>query len=116
MDFKDRYNISSDDKLYINAKIMSHSSTTANVTVVLQDQNGNQVYRKTDIQISPMDTHDLALKINNIEAGDYRLIISSELAGAEAWQKDINIKVLSSETVDDNDNPYPTNQNINVSI
>lgn len=46
MDFKDQYNISSDGKLYINAKIMSHSSATANVTVVLQDQNGNQVYRK----------------------------------------------------------------------
>ncbi|MDE5014621.1 chitin-binding protein, partial [Francisella tularensis subsp. holarctica] len=53
MDFKDQYNISSDGKLYIKAKIMSHSSATANVTVVLQDQNGNQVYRKTDIQISP---------------------------------------------------------------
>ena len=35
MDFKDHYNISSNEKLYINAKIMSHSSTTANVTVVL---------------------------------------------------------------------------------
>lgn len=35
MDFKDQYNISSDDNLYINAKIMSHSSATANVTVVL---------------------------------------------------------------------------------
>ena len=117
MDFKDQYNISSDDKLYINTKIMSHSSATANVTVVLQDQNGNQVYRKADIQISPMDnTYDLTLEIDNIKAGNYKLIISSELAGAEAWQKDINIKVVSSETADDNDNPPPTNQDVNVSI
>ena len=91
MDFKDQYNISSDDKLYINAKIISHSSTTANVIVVLQDQNGNQVYRKVDIQISPMGTYNLALEIDNIKAGNYKLIISSELTGAEAWQKDINI-------------------------
>ncbi|APC94608.1 lytic polysaccharide monooxygenase [Francisella tularensis] len=116
MDFKDQYNISSDGKLYINAKIMSHSSANANVTVVLQDQNGNQVYRKTDIQISPMDTYDLALAIDNIKAGNYKLIISSELAGAEAWQKDMNIKAVSSETSDDNNNPPPANQDINVNI
>ena len=95
---------------------MSHISATANVTVVLQDQNGNQVYRKADIKISPMDTYDLALEIDNIKAGNYKLIISSELAVAEAWQKDINIKVVSSETADDNDNPPPTNQDVNVSI
>lgn len=76
----------------------------------------NQVYRKADIQISPMDTYDLALEIDNIKAGKYKLIISSELAEAEAWQKDINIKVVSSETADDNDNPPPTNQDVNFSI
>ena len=53
---------------------MSHSSyTTANC-------NGNQVYRKADIEISPMDTYGLALEIDNIKAGNYKLIISSELA------------------------------------
>ncbi|WP_425536905.1 hypothetical protein [Francisella-like endosymbiont] len=44
------------------------------------------------------------------------LLISSELAEAKAWQKDINIKVVSSEIADDNDNPPPTNQDVNVSI
>ena len=63
-----------------------------------------------------MDTYDLALEIDNIKAGNYKLIISSELAEAKAWQKDINIKVVSSEIADDNDNPPPINQDVNVSI
>lgn len=82
-DFKDQYSISPDDNLYINAK-MSHSSATANVTVVLKDQNSNQVYRKADIQILLMDTYDLALEIDNIKAENYKITISSKLAGAEA--------------------------------
>ncbi|WP_227806599.1 hypothetical protein [Francisella persica] len=63
---------------------MSHSSATANVTVVLKDQNSNQVYRKADIQILLMDTYDLALEIDNIKAENYKITISSKLAGAEA--------------------------------
>lgn len=63
-----------------------------------------------------MDTYGLALEIDNIKAENYKLIISSELAEAKAWQKDINIKVVSSEIADNNDNSPPTNQDVNVSI
>lgn len=63
-----------------------------------------------------MDTYGLALEIDNIKAGNYKLIISSELAEAKVWQKGINIKVVSSEIADDNDNPLPTNQDVYVSI
>ena len=114
MDFKNEYSINSDGKLYINAKIMSHSSANAKVSVVLQDGNGNQVYRKSDIEIAPMDTYDLALQLENIKAGDYKLIISSEITGAEAWQKDLSIKI--SNSTQDPDNPPIVDKDINVTI
>ncbi|MBK2094797.1 lytic polysaccharide monooxygenase [Francisella philomiragia] len=114
MDFKNEYSIDSDGKLYINAKIMSHSSANAKVSVVLQDENGNQVYRKSDIEIAPMDTYDLALQLENIKTGNYKLIISSEITGAEAWQKDLSIKI--SNSTQDPDNPPVVDKDINVTI
>ncbi|QWU98682.1 lytic polysaccharide monooxygenase [Francisella salimarina] len=114
MDFNSEYSVGSDNKLYINAKIMSHSSANANVSIVLQDQNGNQVYRKSDIEISPMDTYNLALQIGNIKAGNYKIVISSEIPGAEAWQKDLDIKVTNSE--DSGDTPPVVDKEINVTI
>lgn len=96
MDFQNEYSLNSNDTLSINGKIMSHSSAKVKVSVVLQDKAGNEVYRKSNIEIAPMDTYNLALQASDISAGDYKLIVSSTLAGAEAWQKAMDIKITAS--------------------
>ena len=87
---------------------MSHSSEEVDVTVTLQDKDGNQVYRKDDIKIAPMDTYDLNMKVENLSAGDYELIIYSQLPGAQAWQEDLDITVNEySETTGEDISKYP---------
>ncbi|API87054.1 lytic polysaccharide monooxygenase [Francisella uliginis] len=93
MDFNEVYTLDSSGNLNINAKIMSHSSEEVNVTVTLLDKDGNQVYRKDDIKIAPMNTYDLDMQVENLAAGDYDLVIYSQLTGTDAWQKDLNITV-----------------------
>ena len=87
---------------------MSHISEEVDVTVTLQDKDGNQVYRKDDIKIAPMDTYDLNMKVENLSAGDYELIIYSQLPGAQAWQEDLDITVNEySETTGEDISKYP---------
>ncbi|WP_224732630.1 chitin-binding protein [Francisella sp. SYW-9] len=94
MDFKDQYDLNSNGSVNITAKIMSHGSDKANVHVVLQDSSGKAVYQNYDIQISPMDTYNLSLTADNLKPGDYDLIISSLIDGADIWQKDMKIKLI----------------------
>ncbi|AIT08946.1 hypothetical protein LO80_02410 [Candidatus Francisella endociliophora] len=96
MNFKDTYYQNSKGEIFINGQIMSHGSKTTNVSVVLQDSQGNQVDRKQDIMIAPMDTYDLSWKFGNLASGNYKLIISSEMSGAQAWQKAMDIKIAAS--------------------
>ncbi|AJI75458.1 chitin-binding domain protein [Francisella philomiragia subsp. philomiragia ATCC 25015] len=56
----------------------------------------------------------MALQLENIKAGNYKLIISSEITGAEAWQKDLSIKI--SNSTQDPDNPPVVDKDINVTI
>ncbi|MED7818597.1 MULTISPECIES: lytic polysaccharide monooxygenase [unclassified Francisella] len=108
MDFNNAYTLDSSGNLNINAKIMSHSSEEVDVTVTLQDKDGNQVYRKDDIKIAPTDTYDLNMKVENLSAGDYELIIYSQLPGAQAWQEDLDITVNEySETTGEDISKYP---------
>lgn len=85
MDFKDNYIQDEDGDISINAKIMSHGSKDTNVSVVLQDKVGKEIKRQANILIKPMSTYDLAWKLDDLAVGDYKLIISSEMTGAQAW-------------------------------
>jgi chitin-binding protein len=93
MSFDNAYTLDYAGNLNIKAKIMSHSSDMVNVSVTLQDKDGNKVYRESDIEIQPMQTHELIMQAENVAAGDYKLIISSSLSRAETWQKTLEIKV-----------------------
>lgn len=60
MDLKETYTTDSNGDLNLNAKIMSHGSKETNVSVVLQNKNGEAVKRQNNIMIEPMATYDLA--------------------------------------------------------
>lgn len=104
MDFKNKYTLDANNNLHLNGKIMSHSSDTVKVAVTLQKGN-KQVYRKSGIEIDPMDTYNFKAQIDNLTSGDYKLIVSSELAGAEVWQKTFDVKIQKNEPAPD---PEPT--------
>ena len=93
MNFDKVYTLDSSGKLNISAKIMSHSSDIVNVSVTLQDKDGNKIDRVSNIEIQPMKTQDLIMHVENMVAGNYTLIISSSLARAETWQKSLDIQV-----------------------
>lgn len=98
MDFKDKYDLNSNGSVNITARIMSHSSNKVNVHVVLQDSSGKAVYENKDIELSPMETYSLSLNADNLQPGDYDLIVASILDGADIWQKDMKIKLLGTST------------------
>jgi len=110
MDFKNKYTHDENGDVYINAKIMSHGSKDANVSVVLQDKAGNEIQRQTKISIKPMDTYDLTWKLEKLDEGDYSLIVSSEMAGAKAWQKSMDINIAAS------DDTTTTDKNVKVDV
>lgn len=110
MDFKSEYTLDQNGELHINGKIMSHSTAKANVSVTLQDANGQQVFREDNIELPVGSTHDLALKISNVKEGQYKLIISSIIEGAKTWQKDMNIQIKANE-----DTP-PADKEVDVMI
>ncbi|AXA34138.1 lytic polysaccharide monooxygenase [Francisella adeliensis] len=102
MDLKETYTTDRNGDLNLNAKIMSHGSKETNVSVVLQNKNGEAVKRQNNIMIEPMATYDLAWKIENLPVGQYKLIFSSEMTGAEAWQKALDINVEGNDSDDTN--------------
>lgn len=114
MDLKDTYTIDSNGDLNLNAKIMSHGSKETNVSVVLQNQNGEAVKRQNNIMIKPMATYDLAWKIENLPVGEYKLILSSEMDGAEAWQKAQNI-IVEGDQSDNSNNDIDKTVNVEIS-
>ncbi|ASG67643.1 hypothetical protein fh0823_03280 [Francisella halioticida] len=103
MNFNNAYTLDSSGNLNISAKIMSHSSEIVKVSVTLQDKDGNKVYRQDNIEIAPMDTYNLKMQVEDLSAGDYNLIISSQLPRAQAWQEnlDVTINEYNGETGED---------------
>ena len=100
MGFLSEYTLSDNGALNINATIMSHASMDAKVSVTLQDSKGDEVDRVDNITIKPMTSYALNRSVQSVAAGNYEIVVSSEVTGAPAWQKTMIIAIKSTGAAD----------------